>query len=143
MEQTLLFPFAEYWWFYLGFIVFVISMLALDLGVFHKHSHAVSFKEASIWSVVWISLAMVFNVGLDYYVEAWRTTFGLNYNRAFAYSQDILQTGTTVSSLFNQRTEYNALNRLDFSVKVALSPNASISFSALNLTRPMFRTRQT
>lgn len=85
----------------------------------------------------------IVNVGLDYYVEAWRTTFGLNYNRAFAYSQDILQTGTTVNTLFNQRTEYNALNRLDFSVKVALSPNASISFSALNLTRPMFRTRQT
>jgi iron complex outermembrane receptor protein len=85
----------------------------------------------------------IVNVGLDYYVEAWRTTFGLNYNRAFAYSQDILQTGTTVNTLFNQRTEYNALNRLDFSVKVALTPNASISFSALNLTRPMFRTRQT
>lgn len=85
----------------------------------------------------------IVNVGLDYYVESWRTTFGLNYNRSFAYSQDILQTGTTVNTLFNQRTEYNALNRLDFSVKVALTPNASISFSALNLTRPLFRTRQT
>ncbi|QUS37615.1 TonB-dependent receptor [Tardiphaga alba] len=85
----------------------------------------------------------IVNVGLDYYVEAWRTTFGLNYNRSFAYSQDILQTGTTVNTLFNQRTEYNALNRLDFSMKIALTPNASISFSALNLTRPLFRTRQT
>ncbi|WP_413586530.1 TerC family protein [Bdellovibrio sp. HCB274] len=61
MEQTLLFPFADYWWFYLGFLVFVIGMLALDLGVFHKHSHAVGFKEATAWSIAWISLALVFN----------------------------------------------------------------------------------
>ncbi|MEK2690104.1 TerC family protein [Bdellovibrio sp. GT3] len=61
MDQTLLFPFADYWWFYLGFLVFVIGMLALDLGVFHKHSHAVGFKEATAWSIAWISLALVFN----------------------------------------------------------------------------------
>lgn len=68
MEQTLLFPFAEYWWFYLGFIAFVIGLLALDLGVFHKHSHTVGFKEATIWSIVWVSLAMLFNAGLYYYI---------------------------------------------------------------------------
>lgn len=56
-----LFPFAEYWWFYLAFITFVILVLALDLGVFHKNAHEVSFKEASIWTSVWISLALVFN----------------------------------------------------------------------------------
>ncbi|WP_374074912.1 TerC family protein [Bdellovibrio bacteriovorus] len=67
MTQTLLFPFAEYWWFYLGFIAFVIAMLALDLGVFHKHSHTVGFKEATIWSAVWVSLALLFNAGLYYY----------------------------------------------------------------------------
>lgn len=67
MTQTLLFPFADYWWFYLGFIAFVIGMLALDLGVFHKHSHTVGFKEATIWSVVWVSLALLFNAGLYYY----------------------------------------------------------------------------
>ena len=39
-------------------------MLALDLGVFHRKAHALSLKEASIWSVVWITLAMVFNAGL-------------------------------------------------------------------------------
>jgi tellurite resistance protein TerC len=56
-----LFPFAEYWWFYGIFMLFVLGMLALDLGVFHKKAHEVSFKEASIWSVVWVSLALVFN----------------------------------------------------------------------------------
>lgn len=85
---------------------------------------------------------VITNVGVDYYVEAWRTTFGLNYNRVYAYSQDILQRTDTMA-LANVRTEYNALNRLDASVKVALTPNWSIAFSALNLTRPAYRTKQT
>lgn len=67
MSQDLLFPFAEYWWFYAGFLVFVMAMLALDLGVFHKNSHAVGFKEATVWSIVWVSLAMLFNGGLYFY----------------------------------------------------------------------------
>jgi len=42
------------------FNVFVIGMLALDLGVFHKKSHKVEIKEALIWSAVWIGFAMIF-----------------------------------------------------------------------------------
>lgn len=61
-----LFPFAEYWWFYAAFLAFVLLMLALDLGVFHRKAHEVSFKEATIWSIVWITLALIFN-GLFYY----------------------------------------------------------------------------
>jgi tellurite resistance protein TerC len=57
----ILFPFAEYWWFYALFTLFVLLMLALDLGVFHRKAHDVSFKEASTWSVVWVSLALLFN----------------------------------------------------------------------------------
>lgn len=64
-----LFPFADYWWFYLSFTVFVFAVLALDLGVFHKNAHVVSFKEASIWSVIWIALALVFNWGLHEYAS--------------------------------------------------------------------------
>ncbi|MBV9791128.1 MAG: TerC family protein [Chloroflexi bacterium] len=48
-------------WLWVGFTVFVLGMLALDLGVFHRSAHAVSLKEAGIWSAVWISLALVFN----------------------------------------------------------------------------------
>jgi tellurite resistance protein TerC len=51
-------------WLWIGFNVFVLAMLAIDLGIFHRKSHAVSLKEASIWSCVWIALALVFNVGL-------------------------------------------------------------------------------
>ncbi|MFB1482209.1 TerC family protein [Corallococcus sp. RDP092CA] len=44
-----------------GFIAFVFAMLALDLGVFHRKAHTVSFKEAGAWSAVWVSLALTFN----------------------------------------------------------------------------------
>jgi tellurite resistance protein TerC len=54
-------------WLWIGFNVFVLFMLALDLGVFHRHSHVVSTREAAIWSVVWIGLAMLFNAGIYFY----------------------------------------------------------------------------
>ncbi|PVY38327.1 TerC family protein [Pontibacter virosus] len=52
--------------FWIGFNVFVLLMLALDLGVFNRKAHVVSVKEALTWSAVWISLALIFN-GLVYY----------------------------------------------------------------------------
>ncbi len=70
----ILFPFAEYWWFYLAFTGFVLALLALDLGVFHRKSHEVSFKEASIWTAVWISLAFVFNALFYFYAKHQFTT---------------------------------------------------------------------
>ncbi|MBK8833209.1 MAG: TerC family protein [Saprospiraceae bacterium] len=57
----ILFPFADYWWFYLAFTVFVLAILALDLGVFHRKAHEVKFKEAAIWTGVWFALALLFN----------------------------------------------------------------------------------
>jgi len=48
-------------WLWIGFNLFVLGMLALDLGVFHRKSHEVSTKEALIWSIVWISLSLLFN----------------------------------------------------------------------------------
>src|SRR6266568_4074567 len=51
-------------WLWIGFNVFVLAMLSIDLGVFHRKAHTVSLKEASIWSVVWILLALIFNVGI-------------------------------------------------------------------------------
>jgi len=61
------FPFAEYWSFYLGFGIFVLAVLALDLGVFHRQAHEVKFKEAAIWSLIWIGTALLFNVLFYYY----------------------------------------------------------------------------
>ena len=49
-------------WVWVLFNVFVLAMLAVDLGVFHRKQHAVSVKEALTWTGVWIVLAMLFNL---------------------------------------------------------------------------------
>jgi tellurite resistance protein TerC len=68
VTRVALFPFAEYWWFYAGFSVFVLLLLLLDLGVFHRKAHAVSFKEAGVWCLVWVTLALLFNLGFYLYM---------------------------------------------------------------------------
>lgn len=50
--------------FWIGFNIFVLAMLALDLLVFHKKPHEVKLSEALGWSAVWIALALVFNAGI-------------------------------------------------------------------------------
>ncbi len=48
-------------WLWVGFNLFILAMLALDLGVFHRKAHEISVREATIWSGVWIGLALIFN----------------------------------------------------------------------------------
>ncbi len=58
------------WWMWLGFIIFVLIMLALDLFMLGgKTAHKVSSKEALSWSIVWVSLALFFNAGLWWYLD--------------------------------------------------------------------------
>ena len=52
---------------WVAFNVFVLAMLALDLGVFHRKAHEVRLREALIWSAVWIGLALLFNVGVYFW----------------------------------------------------------------------------
>ena len=51
-------------WLWVGFNVFVLAMLAIDLGVFHRKAHVVTFKESMTWTVVWVTLALAFNFGV-------------------------------------------------------------------------------
>ncbi|MBK6772604.1 MAG: TerC family protein [Ignavibacteria bacterium] len=51
---------------WIGFNVFIILMLALDLGVFQRNPHTIKVKEALIWSAVWVILALIFNVFIYY-----------------------------------------------------------------------------
>lgn len=60
MEQSF------YWW--TGFNIFILSMLALDLGVFHRKSKEITVKEAFLWTGFWITLAFVFNI-IVYYTQ--------------------------------------------------------------------------
>lgn len=54
-------------WFWIGFLVFVLAMLALDLGVFHRKAHEISVREAAAWSATWIALALLFAGGIYLY----------------------------------------------------------------------------
>jgi len=76
----------------IGFIVFVLAMLGLDLGVFHRKQHVVSFREAAIWSTVWIALALAFNVG----VYSW---FGSQAGLEF-FTGYVIEKALSVDNLF-------------------------------------------
>jgi len=76
------------------FGVVVATMLALDLGVFHRKAHAVRGREAAIWSVVWISVALLFNLavylrsgsdrGLEFF-QAWLIEKALSVDNLFVF----------------------------------------------------------
>jgi tellurite resistance protein TerC len=78
-----------YW---IGFLVFVLAMLALDLGVFHRHAHVVKVKEALGWSLAWIFLAACFG-GLVYY------SFGSERALEFAAGY-VIEKALSVDNLF-------------------------------------------
>lgn len=73
---------------------------------------------------------LITNIGADYYVRAWSTTFGLGYNRTYAYDQDIEQVNGTF-----QHTSFSNLDRLDASVRIGLADQAVLTLSASNLLR--------
>ena len=64
-----LFPYAEYWWFYLAFTGVIAVLLTIDL-TFHRRAHPVSFREALGWTSVWVALALVFSVGIYLFASA-------------------------------------------------------------------------
>ena len=61
-------------WLWVGFTLFVLIILAIDLGVFHRKAHAVSIREAGYWYVVWVSLAVIFNLGIYFWIGAEKGT---------------------------------------------------------------------
>jgi tellurite resistance protein TerC len=69
---------------WVGFHVFVVSMLAIDLGLFHRTAHAVKPKEAGIWTGVWITLSLLFCAGLAHFrgqepALQWITAYVVEY----------------------------------------------------------------
>ncbi len=51
-------------WAWAGFAVFILLMLALDLGVLNRKAHVIKYREAVVWSIVWVTLAMLFAAGV-------------------------------------------------------------------------------
>ncbi len=54
-------------WLWVGFNLFVLALLALDLGVFHRRAHAITLRESLAWTAAWVALALAFNAGLWYF----------------------------------------------------------------------------
>jgi len=71
-------------YFWLGFILLIMVLLALDLGVFHRKIHRVSSREAILWTIFWVSLAMLFNVFIYFaYTYHW---FGIGLSPYYEQS---------------------------------------------------------
>ena len=86
----------------IGFVVFILAMLGLDLGVFHRKQHTVKFREALIWSSVWIALALVFNLGIYYWFGAGKgLEFFTGYVIEKALSVDNLFVFVAIFAYFN------------------------------------------
>lgn len=89
------------------FNLFVLGMLAIDLGVFHRKAHSVSIKEATIWSLVWVSLAMVFNFGIYF---TWGQEKALEFLTGYviekSLSVDNLFVFLMIFQYFNTPSEY-------------------------------------
>ena len=77
---------------WIGFTGFVVAMLALDLGVFHRKAHEVKFGEALTWSLVWVALAMLFNA----FVWSWfGPTTGLEFMTGY-----LIEKALSVDNIF-------------------------------------------
>lgn len=98
MESILLFPFSEYWGVYLGFTVFILILLAIDLGFFHRKAHEVSFKESFVWSIIWISLALIFNFAFYKYSQ-WKFAQDATLLSIPGFNPDIVSRQTALEFL--------------------------------------------
>ncbi len=93
--------------FWIGFIAFIILMLALDLGVFNKESHKILVREAAVWSMVWISLALLFNLFvLLNFGKTKALEFLTGYVIEYSLSVDNIFVFILIFSFFSVRDEY-------------------------------------
>ncbi len=90
-----------------GFNIFVLGMLALDLGVFHRKSHTVTVKEALIWTGVWVTLALFFNLFIYFYFgEELAVEFFTGYLIEKSLSVDNIFVMIMIFSYFQVPQEY-------------------------------------
>ena len=92
--QQQLFPFSDYWWLYAIFTGAVLGLLALDLGVFHRNPHQVTFREAAAWSAVWVSLALLFNLIARPHGDQNQNGADHYHGKGFDYRSEIMKSVT-------------------------------------------------
>src|SRR6267143_436862 len=77
---------------WIGFSLFILFMLSLDLGLFNRQAHAIKYREATIWSAVWISLALIF-AGIVFWYQG--TDLGLKFLTGY-----VIELSLSVDNLF-------------------------------------------
>ena len=77
---------------WIGFSLFILFMLSLDLGLFNRKAHAIKYREAIIWSAVWISVAMIF-AGIVFWYQG--TDLGLKFLTGY-----VIELSLSVDNLF-------------------------------------------
>jgi TerC family integral membrane protein len=85
---------------WIGFCLFILIMLAIDLGVFNRKPHEVSYKDAAIWSVVWVMLAMIF-AGLLFGPLGWELFGAARHQKALEFVTGyVIELSLSVDNLF-------------------------------------------
>jgi tellurite resistance protein TerC len=85
-------PMGSATWLWIGFSFFILLMLSLDLGLLNRKAHAVKYREAVIWSTIWVSLALIF-AGLVFYYQG--STRGLEFLTGY-----LIELSLSVDNLF-------------------------------------------
>src|SRR6185503_16432623 len=85
---------------WIGFCIFILIMLAIDLGVFNRKPHEISYKNASIWSVVWVALALIF-AGLLFGPLGWELFGDARHQKAIEFLTGyLIELSLSVDNLF-------------------------------------------
>lgn len=84
--------FSSSTWLWLGFSIFIVTMLSLDLGLFNRKAHSIKYREAWIWSGVWVTLAMIFGSLVFHYQGSTR---GLEFLTGY-----LIELSLSVDNLF-------------------------------------------
>src|SRR5215467_5544765 len=79
-------------WLWIGFSLFIVTMLALDLGLFNRKAHTIRYREAWIWSAVWVTLALIFGSLVFHYQGSQR---GLEFLTGY-----LIELSLSVDNLF-------------------------------------------
>jgi tellurite resistance protein TerC len=85
---------------WIGFCVFILIMLAIDLGVFNRRPHEITYKDAAIWSVVWVTLALIF-AGLLFGPLGWEMFGVARHQKALEFLTGyLIELSLSVDNLF-------------------------------------------
>lgn len=94
-------------WFWVGFNLFILGMLALDLGVFNRRAHHITFRESLGWIALWVSLALLFNLWIYFEKGPVKSLeFFTGYIIELSLSVDNLFVFLIIFSYFNVPDQY-------------------------------------